>query len=313
MYKRFSFLLGIFIHAASLHAQDPHFSQYNLARIYTNPAAAGSDSTLNLAVSGRLQWPKIGGGYTTENFSADNYFRCLHGGLGINLMHDDAMGFIKTTRAGLSYAAHMELFRHKLAVQAGIELGYFQKSADWSKLTFGDMIDERRGFDYPDNEFPQQSKKAGIDLSAGLLLYSKQFYGGFAAHHLNEPDEGFLSPSRLPVKLSVYAGANAMFVVNSASFILSPNLLFMQQQDFRELMPGLTVKCKKVVLGLSYRSEDAFIITAGLQFPFLKLGYSYDYTVSTLTNEASGGAHELQLTFYIHASKKAKALSLRMI
>jgi type IX secretion system PorP/SprF family membrane protein len=293
------------------YAQDPSFSQYNLSRLYTNPAFAGSDSAINISAGGRLEWPKISGGYTTENLAIDNYFRCFHGGLGLNILHDDAMGVFKTSRVDLSYAPHFELFDHKLALQAGLQLGIFQRSIDWSKLTFGDMIDERRGFVYSGNEVPGTSKKSGIDFSAGVLLYSKQFYGGVAFHHLNEPDEGFIGTSRLPLKLTAHAGAN--LDLNTDKFILSPNILLMQQQDFRMFMPGINAKLGKFVLGFSYRNEDAFIINGGLAFSFFKISYSYDYTVSALTNEASGGSHEIQLVFYTRTAHPKKTLHLRMI
>lgn len=304
--KRSVLFFILFSTCVSYFAQDPHFSQYQNTRSYLNPAMVGTDSTLTLSTGYRLQWPGISGSYSTFHFSLDNYFRFLKGGLGIDYLHDVAgMGAFTTTRVDINYAPHIELFNHKLVLQPAIGLAYFQKSIDWTKLTFGDMIDERRGFVYNTNEVPGQNKKSNIDLSAGIFIYSSKFYGGIAVHHINQPDEGLIGPSKLPLKITLHTGANLTFKKDkNHNFILSPNLLYMQQQDFWELAPGVNAKYKWVVLGINYRNQDVFIVNAGIQFWLFKLEYSYDYTVSKLTNKATGGSHEIQMLWFIKSHKK---------
>jgi len=294
-------------------AQDPHFSQYNTSRIYTNPAFTGTDSTLVLATGYRMQWPNIDGGYKTFYFSADQYVRFLRGGFGINIMNDNAgNGTLITTRIDINYAPHFELFNHKLAIQPAISIGLFKKTIDWSKLTFGDQIDPQTGFVYNTNELQRQSGKYGIDFSAGLLVYSNKFYGGLAAHHLTQPDEGLRGISILPMRITMHTGANLRF--NTKNLTLSPNILFMKQVDSQILLPGVSAKYKWAVLGLSYRNQDAFIVNAGFQNRFLKIAYSYDYTVSKLTNKATGGTHEIQLAWFLHYQKKVcRIKTIRLI
>ncbi|HRE96129.1 MAG TPA: type IX secretion system membrane protein PorP/SprF, partial [Flavobacteriales bacterium] len=85
---------------------------------------------------------------------------------------------------------------------------YFQKSLDWSKLTFGDMIDPRRGFVYQTGDVPRGGSVGNMDFSAGILGFSENFYIGFSAHHLTEPNESLVTgTSPLPMKLSGHAGA----------------------------------------------------------------------------------------------------------
>ncbi len=297
-----------------LFAQDPHFSQYNNSRIYTNPAFAGTDSSLVLASGYRIQWPQINGGFKTFCFSADQNVNFLGGGVGIIIMNDNAgNGALVTNRIDISYACHLELFKHKLAMQLASSIGLFQKSIDWSKLTFGDQIDERRGFVYNTNEYQGLSSKSNIDFSFGLLVYNNNFYGGFSAHHLTEPDEGLLGgPSKLPLKLTVHAGANLSF--GKKNIILSPNILIMRQQDFQMFLAGVNLKYKWAVMGINYRNQDAFIINAGYENRFLKITYSYDYTVSQLSNKTTGGSHEIQLSWFLHYQRKACRINtIRMI
>ncbi|MDP1746890.1 MAG: PorP/SprF family type IX secretion system membrane protein [Bacteroidota bacterium] len=305
----FSFLFSSIL----LIAQDPHFSQYNTSRTYTNPAFTGTDSTLVLATGYRMQWPNIDGGYKTFYFSADQYVRFLRGGFGINYINDnEGNGLIVNNRLDVNYAPHYELFKHKLVIQPAISIGLFKKTIDWSKMTFGDQIDPQTGFVYNTNAVQHLYSKSGIDFSAGLLIYSNQFYGGFAAHHLTQPDEGIIGISKLPMRLSMHTGANLSF--NTKNLTLSPNILFAKQQDFQIFLPGLSAKYKWGVLGLSYRNQDAFIINAGFQNRFLKIAYSYDYTISKLTNKTTGGSHEIQLAWFLHYQKKVcRIKTIRMI
>jgi len=81
---------------------------------------------------------------------------------------------------------------------------------------------------------------------------------------------------------------------------LSPNILFMKQQDFEQLNYGLYFSRYPVVGGIWYRqsfqNSDAVIALVGLQTGILKVGYSYDVTISKLSN-ASGGAHEISFSY----------------
>ncbi len=177
------------------------------------------------------------------------------------------------------------------------------------------MIDSRRGFIYNRNEVLGSNTKSDIDLSTGILLYSKNFYGGIAVHHLTQPDEGFLGPSVLPRKITIHGGANLRFKSDPlGKFILSPTLLYTQQQDFRMLMPGIMAKYKFISLGVSYRNNDAFITTVAFQNKYVRLGYSYDYTVSKLTNSVTGGSHEIGFSCFLKSKKRnCKIKTLRVI
>ena len=298
------------------YCQDANFSQYHNSRLNTNPAFTGTDTTLVIAINGRLQWPNLGSPYQAINFSADKYIRAIRGGLGINYLYDYQMqgAYIKQ-RVELNYAAHFELFKHKLSLVPAFQICYFRNMIDFSKLTYGDMIDERRGFVYTTNEVTGSSRRSGIDFSAGLLLYTDRYFGGVAIHHLTQPDEGVIGSSKLPLKITIHTGANLVLKNDSSKkLILSPTLLYMQQQDFHMLLPGITAKYKFISLGISYRNEDAFITTLAFQNRFLRVGYSYDYTISKLENKNTGGSHEIGLTWFVDFKKRNPTIkTLRLI
>ena len=126
-------------------AQDPEFSQFYANPLYLNPAFAGTARCPRISLNYRNQWPGISGTFITTSASYDQHVESLNGGLGLIVTNDQAANTLRTTRVSGIYSYQIKINR-KFSVRAGVEATFFQKSLDWSKLTFGDMIDERRGF-----------------------------------------------------------------------------------------------------------------------------------------------------------------------
>src|SRR4051812_46872863 len=182
----------------TLSAQDPIFTQYYANPLYLNPAFAGSARCLRVNLNFRNQWAGIEGTYVTYSASVDKHVDALQGGLGLIATSDNAgNGVLRTTNVSGMYSYLLDV-SHTFSLRFGFQASFFQKSIDWSKLTFGDMIDERRGFVYNTREEKKLDQKSNVDFSAGILGYSKRFYFGAAVNHLTQPDEGLLGTSKLP-------------------------------------------------------------------------------------------------------------------
>jgi type IX secretion system PorP/SprF family membrane protein len=289
----------------SLFAQDPEFTQFYANPLYLNPAFAGTARCPRFVMNYRNQWPALTGTFVTYSASYDQHIDALAGGLGFLVTNDKAgEGTLITTNFSAIYSYQLNVTR-EFSIKAGFQATYAQKKVDWNKLTFGDMIDPRRGFVYTSQEQQNQLKRTNVDLSAGMLGYSKRYFFGFAVHHLTQPDEGFLGSSKLPMKYTGHAGAVIPLDGRNGSASISPNILYQQQQDFRQLNLGLYVSKGPIVGGLWYRNEDAFIALIGFQQGLFKCGYSYDVTVSKLAN-ATAGSHEIsfQLVFECKPKKR---------
>jgi type IX secretion system PorP/SprF family membrane protein len=242
------------------------------------------------------------GTFVTEAVSYDQYVAALNGGIGLLVWKDDAgSGTMKTTNISGIYAYQLPVNR-EFTISAGFQAAYMQKSLDWSKLTFGDQIDPRYGFIYQSQEIQNASSRSYLDLSAGILGYTSEIYGGIAVDHLTQPSEGFIVlSSPLPMKITAHFGAYIPLddARRNGSFI-SPNVLVQFQSPFQQYNFGLYVEHGPLVGGLWYRfsatNGDAIIAMLGLQADNFKFGYSYDITVSGLANY-SGGAHEISLGY----------------
>lgn len=293
-------------------SQDPEFSQYNSASLYLNPGLAGANGCGKAAAGYRNQWPAISGSFQSIYAGYDHYLHGMRGGLGLYYMRDWAgEATLVTDRTALVYAAHLRLFNDKLVIRPGVEIAYIQKTVDWSKLTFGDQIDPRRGFIYTTAEQQQQQfRKNIVDISSGVFMYSKYVYGGFAAHHLTQPDEGFLGTSRLPMKLTLHGGGIISRQDSAARFTFYPHFIYQRQQDFQQLLTGVSMRYKQFICGLAYRVNDAAILQLGYQNQLFTAAYSYDNTISALSN-ATGGSHELMLSFNILHRKEKKIVEFK--
>jgi type IX secretion system PorP/SprF family membrane protein len=289
---------------SDLKAQDPQFTQFYANPLYLNPAFAGTARCPRIALNYRNQWPNVTGRYVTQSFSGDAHFDALAGGAGILITNDDqAYGTLKTINASFLYS-YQAVISREFSLKFGIQATYLQKSLDRSNLTYGDMIDARRGFVWNTNEPMPSNRKSNADFSVGMLGFSKRYFFGFAAHHINRPDEGLLGESRLPTKLTAHGGIIFPLEKGNESYI-SPNVLFQAQQKFRQLNLGLYYVKGPIVAGLWYRTNDAVIALVGLQNKNFKFGYSYDVTVTDLAGRTAG-AHEISVQMQLECKTKRK-------
>ncbi|MDP2387283.1 MAG: type IX secretion system membrane protein PorP/SprF [Bacteroidota bacterium] len=306
MKKLLAILSVLSIGSIELMAQDPGFTQFYANPLYLNPAFAGTAKCPRICMNYRNEWPGLNNAYITYSASYDQHVDNLSGGIGILATSDRAGdGTLTTNRISGIYSYQLNVSR-EFSMKFGLEGTYHQKSLDWSKLTFGDMIDRRRGFVWNTNEIPVSNRAQAVDVSAGILGYSKRYFFGFAAHHITQPEEGFITKTnvKLPIKFTGHAGAMIPLEKGNETFI-SPNILYQRQQDFQQLNLGLYFVKNKIVGGLWYRNQDAFIVLIGLQTKNFKVGYSYDVTVSKLAN-VSAGSHEVTMQLQFECKPKKR-------
>lgn len=308
--KRIILLITVALCGFNSFGQDPQFTQFYANPLYLNPAFAGSHGCPRFNLNYRNEWPSLSGNYVTYSASYDQYFKNISGGFGVLATHDlQGQGTIQTSMLGAIYSYHLRVNR-KFSMLFGARAAWFQKFLDWDKLTFGDMIDPRKGFIYQTGDVPRGGSRGFFDASAGVVGYSKNFFFGFAAHHLNMPNESMIiGDSRLPMRFTGHAGAEIQLgqksqYVNTTSIM--PNIIYQYQNGFQELNIGTYVKYGPFNAGVWFRNRDAFILAIGINTGKFKVGYSYDVTVSKLNNNTSGGSHEVSMGLNLNCKKKVQ-------
>jgi type IX secretion system PorP/SprF family membrane protein len=298
----------------SLMAQDPEFTQYYAAPLYTNPAMAGNAFCSNAAagrfsINYRNQWPSLPGTYRTMAASVDQHVDQINGGLGFLALFDRAgAGRLTTTSLSGMYAYVFPVNeRRTFFIRAGFEATFIQRSIDFNSLLWSDQIDPIRGFIFNTNEQFKTERVSSPNFASGIIGYSQRFYVGFAVHNIIEPKMSFYDSdeanTRIPRRYTFHSGTVIPLDKRRvAQSTFSPNILFMNQQNFTQLNLGFYLNRGPLVTGLWFRqtfgefkTADALMVMFGFRKDRLKVAYSYDITVST-ARTAAPGSHEISAT-----------------
>lgn len=303
-------------------AQDPIFSQFYLTPLQLNPGLAGLNEGPRFSINYRNQYPGFNNAYRTYALSYDQFFPGINSGAGFWLLSDDAGdGILKTIKAAGIFSYQLELNRN-LFLKSGLEVGVVQTTLNWNKLLFGDQIDDYLGpispggIPYPTEEdSPDKNNVVYPDLGMGMTLYGGTMYAGVSIRHLNRPKPEFLNinPSLsegIPMRWTVHAGASYRILkemFNSRHrMTLSPSVIFVQQGPFQQFNGGVTLDTGPFSVGGFFRMSsghaESIIGTIGLRTNKLRLGYSYDYTISGFP--LSGGTHELGLLLTLNNGER---------
>lgn len=299
-----------------LSAQDPVLSQFYSAPLLMNPAFAGTTNAPKVSLNYRNQWSSIFNAYETYAVSYDQYFEGIKSGIGFSVMMDQAGdGIYNTGNFNLTYAYRLTVSEN-VFIKGGVQAGLYQTSLDWDKLVFLDQLDPFDGqISMSEEERPAQLTKGYLDLSTGLLIYSKMFYGGVSLYHINTPNESLLEINEglidgLPMRISLHGGAQISLSKNNKSkfpAFISPNVMYTKQRNFQQVNLGTYVGLGPIYGGAWFRhtfsNSDAAIFLVGFTKNIVKIGYSYDLTVSQLQAE-SNGSHEISIMLNFDKGKK---------
>jgi type IX secretion system PorP/SprF family membrane protein len=303
------------------------FSQFYAAPLYVNPAFTGTTVEHRMAANSRLQWPSIPGGFKAYHFSYDYNAADINSGFGLMANREESGSFGLTTNLiALSYAYRFEIKR-ELFVMGGVKFGYAFRSLDYSKLVFNDQLESESPVTRDTEAFADQNINYP-DISAGVLLYSPQYWFGMSLNHLNEPNQTLLSGnntiSELPMKFSMHGGYVFSIkdkIVNRATAQnVTVAFQYKSQGKFDQLDLGFYYNNSPLVFGLWYRglplikhyeptyaNNDAIVALVGYSIPDynISIGYSYDITISRLISN-SGGSHEISLIYEVASRRKKR-------
>jgi type IX secretion system PorP/SprF family membrane protein len=311
-------------------AQDIQFSQFYNVPLYVSPAFAGSAHALRGIANQRIQWPRANvGKYITSLVSVDGYFSKYKSGVGMMFIQDQqGAGAISSTEVHLQYAYEINL-SSRFTFRPGLDASYVSRSFDY--------VNARYTHQYNDNGFlggsvPTISPAKFVDFSSGGVLYSDRSWIGFTANHINTPEQSFkggASSSHLPVKYSFTGGYKFLFLNrnyteningNNKVVSLTPTIHYKFQGKSDQLDLGLYGMYDQALVGFWYRgipfkkyasnlqNNESIVILAGWRYQSFCLAYSYDFTISKLSQARTGGSHEINLTYIKSSRKKTKPM-----
>ena len=319
--------LGLFLLMSSARGQDPNYSQWLNAPLYYNPAFTGLNTGFRARFSARDQWPNLPVDFRTCYFSLDMGDRNLPGSGGIGLLvnrDNEGIGFIRNLSVGLSLSVRIPIARN-LICQVGVKGSFVQKWLEWNDFVFSDQLNAKYGNIYNSSLSPPDDEQRFFpDFGVGGLLQFMNQEGtitgtvGFAADHLFQPDESFLSVAKMPLPRKYVAHLDLIFSMghgpNSSQnpargfydpLRMNPGIIYQNQNGMSTIQAGVNMLKYNIYLGGYFKATTvnepatSLMLIAGYRYIMgdnvnLKFMYSYDIQVSK-NLQGTGGAHEISL------------------
>lgn len=318
---------------SSAFGQDAQFSQMDNSLVFMNPAMVGAEQDSRFVVNHRGQWLKTSGSYITTAAAADfyikpkgygtRYFR--NSGFGVLVVNDFLNGIgQQSNMLALAYATEVKL-RNRLAFRSALQLGVGQRSVDYQRFTFGDMLtpDGRTGNASAEG-LTSLSGNVYPSVSIGGMLYSPEFQLGAVVHHANQPNIGLLNETvTLPLRFTLHAryhlSLDEKIVANKRpEKMFSPFIVYRQQGPYQQFELGSTLSLHAIDFGLWFRglpypvpnaalrNADALILYSGINYGQFKVGVSYDLTVNDLGLPNTGGSYEFSVRYLFNDPKSIR-------
>jgi type IX secretion system PorP/SprF family membrane protein len=305
----------------SVKAQDVQYSQFYANPLYLNPAMAGASEMTRIGVNYRNQWPGLEQSFTSYAAHLDHYLFNVNSGIGVMFNRSEqSMANLSVTEIAATYSYRARLgFRSFL--RFGGQVSYMDRDAYFGNLVFGSQIDDQTGAvgSYSGENLGADLRHQFVDYNLGMLFNNENLWFGISAHHITQPNISFVDGqiSELPVKLSAHggyridlSGGSSKTFMNDRSGTRDLTLAFnyKSQGPFSQLDLGAQVNLQPIVFGVWYRgipvsevtqsNHESIIALAGISLGNgLDVGFSHDFTISSLGNGNTGGANEISIRY----------------
>ncbi len=302
-------LVMTFAISENTQAQDAQFSQFDAAPVMFNPANTGmlKFTDLRMAALYRSQWSSLTTSFNTFAMSFDMAANDRMG-FGAVFVNTDEASIINTSNFLLSGAYQItEPNQTKYMITTGVQLGLLYKRLNTDNVIFDSQWDGNNfDSDLPSMETFNKTSRFMIDANIGLSYKSTDRtkkvnpFADFAVFHITTPNESFIGErkSKLPMRWMGNAGAR---IEANQDLLVEPSIIWNMQRKSNQFQANTllyyTVKGTpyQVIGGLSYRTEDAVILHAGVRHNSNIFRISYDINTSGL-GEYSNNRGALEFT-----------------
>lgn len=328
--KLISILLLLILLSGFSYSQSIQFSQFYSAPLILAPSFAGSIQQSRIIANFRDQWPAVGNVYTTISASYDQNFPKIKSGMGLSVLRDRAgTGNLGLTEVGYSYAWNGTITnRHGgWYFRPGIQFKMVQRTLEFNKLTFADQISSDGTVTSSTIESPPQKSKTYLDAATSIVFYNSDFaWGGVSVDHLFKPNESlyYNEDTRVAMRVSLFGGykmtvgqaqRRRQYDKDQESVTFTGHYRYQKPYDQLDLgaywdhdpftlgiwLRGLPITSRYIYQNKRLENMDAVVFLVGYKIFDLRVGYSYDLTISQLLGN-TGGAHEISLMYEFNAN-----------
>ncbi len=277
--------------------QDPQFTHYMYNMSSVNPAyATDNEGVVNIGGLYRTQWVgAVGAPKTVSAFAHAPIAKRIE--MGVSIISDEIGDVVKENNlfADIAYVIPLSS-KNKLSF--GVKAGATFFDANFNGFQYSDSN--------PDPAFAENINRVFPNVGAGAYFFSDNYYLGFSA------------PNLLETKHLEHQNAISTIGVEEVHYFITGGYVFDLSSSVR-FKPAFMAKGVAgaplafdlttnflinnfVEVGAGYRFDDSvsglvnFYVT-----PSLRVGYSYDYTLTNL-GDYNSGTHEIFLLFDLNLS-----------
>ncbi|MBX7094620.1 MAG: type IX secretion system membrane protein PorP/SprF [Flavobacteriales bacterium] len=291
-----SICLALFSFGKVYSQQQAIYTNYLLNPLYYNPAISGSEAFHRANINYRNQWAGFDGAPKTFSASIIGSVkdRQKHGFAG--MIVSDNVGLTARTGVYINYSYKIKLNK-TTSLRLGVSPGFVQYRVRLYDVRVVDGGDEL----LTGNVLSANA----IDLNSGAYIHNEKFFVGLSANQVLGQSISFTTYNdQLAMHYNLMGGYTHAFKKN---FELQPSTLVRYTK-------GLPVSADFSLRGIfnknfwvsaTYRLSDAASIGVGYTaFNRLTIGYSYDYSLSSI-NPYQNGTHEIGISFRLTTKKKS--------
>ncbi len=271
---------------------EPMFTQYMYNETAINPAYAGSREYVSMTMAYRNQWVGINGAPKTETFTIHAPTASGKVGLGFSVLNE-SIGVTHQTNAFAAYAYRIQM--ENSIISFGLQGGATVQQENLSEVVTAHEGDVQFMNNTPTVVLPN----AGF----GMYFKNEKFYAGVSiprllAHKIAATSDKIISTTGSMHSWHYFITAG--YVQELKSGIKIKPTIMVKAVEGAPVQMDLNMNAfiaDFMWIGIGYRTGDA--ITTNIQFQLsknLRIGYSYDYTTTELSNFTSG-SHEFNLGY----------------
>ena len=315
-----------------LSAQDVHFSQTAETPLLINPGATGVyGGWERIQINHRNQWLGANTQFMTSSLACDvNFFKSqrndkAHIGLGMFFYNDIGGDSNFGTQSGaVSISGIIPMAGGGHSLSAGLQGGFGMRSGNLDRVVFESQI-SGNAFNpaIPSGESANLNNYRYLDVSTGIFYQYDSERSSFARsnpvklqlggalYHVNNPTFQFdgVAGGRLYRKFVLHSSYSQDIVDTKFAFDAS-FVQFIQGPHYETILGGMIrhrfqngtkytgfTRDAYLGVGVYMRVKDAIIPRILIDWKGLKVGISYDVTISRLSRAHKGGSLEFSLAY----------------
>lgn len=264
--------------------QEPIFTQLDNTIHFFNPASSGLNYRIQSTALGRYQWSGVSGAPNTQFVNYSMKLKPLHGGIGINYLHE-TIGFSEYNRVKLNYAFHLAEFQGgQLSIGLSAGINNLKITPTWTPPTT--VIDPA---------LPTGSNDTRFTSDLGLMYKNDKLSVGLSVTQLNQArySSGYRDA------LHVHFYGDYLFKMSTAWKLKPQMIVTSDLVKISALLNFITTFKDKYHFGAGFRSTESVNLMAGWDIlGRYRIRYSYDLGISSI-NSSSSGSHEICVGFLL--------------